>query len=118
VAKGKTVERRASARYCVEVVFGLEALGGDTLIEGHVQDLSTRGMRAVVPSLLPEGGRAFAVITPPHDVPIVAMIEVLEQTVVAADAVVEFRAQFVDLSPANHDRLDVLCASGNAAPSS
>lgn len=104
------VDRRTSARYLVEVLFGLEPLGGEDLVEGHVRDLSTRGVRAVVPSLLSEGGRAFAVITPSDDVPIVALIEVLEQTVVVEDAAVELRAQFVDLSPDNAERLRALCA--------
>jgi hypothetical protein len=92
----------------------VERLGGEALVEGHVKDVSTRGVRAIVPSLLPDGGRAFAVMTPPGELPIVAMIEVLEQTVVVADAAVEMRAQFVELSAANLDRLDVLCANDTA----
>jgi hypothetical protein len=109
---GRTVERRASARYCVDAMFGLEALGGDALVEGQIKDVSKRGVRAIVPSLLPDRARAFAVMTPPGEQPIVAMIEVLEQTVVIADAAVELRAQFVDLSSANENRLHVLCAHG------
>jgi hypothetical protein len=112
--RGQTIERRTSARYRVDVLFSLEALGDETLLEGHVHDLSTRGVRAVVPSLLPNGGRAFAVITPRDELPIVAMIEVLEQTVVVADAAVEMRARFVELSSANRERLDILCASATA----
>lgn len=113
---GKPGERRRSARYRVDVLFGLEALGDNALIEGHVEDLSARGLRAIVPTVLPDGGRAFAVITPPDDLPIVAMIEVLEQTVLVADAVVEFRAQFVDLSELNSERIRVLCAQDSATP--
>jgi hypothetical protein len=106
----RTVERRTAARYYGDVMLGIEALGGDVLVEGHVEDLSKGGVRAIVPSLLPEGGRAFAVITPPGELPIVAMIEVLEQSVLAADATIELRARFVELSPANRDRLHQLCA--------
>jgi hypothetical protein len=65
-----------------------------------------------------DGGRAFAVITPADDPPIVAMIEVLEQTVVIADAAVELRAQFVDLSPDNADRIRSLCADEGATRAS
>jgi hypothetical protein len=97
-------------------MFGLEALGHDALIEGQVEDLSTRGMRAIIPAVLPDGARAFAVITPPDDLPIVAMIEVLEQTVLVAEVVVELRAQFVDLSEVNADRLRNLCAGASLAP--
>lgn len=92
------------------MLLGLELLGGDVLVEGHVEDLSKGGLRAYVPSLLPEGGRAFAVITPATELPIVAMIEVLAQTVIAADGTVELRARFFELSPANRDRLNQLCA--------
>jgi hypothetical protein len=105
----RTVERRNAARYHPEVVLGIEALGGDVLVEGEVQDLSKGGVRAMIPSLLPEGGRAFAVITPPGELPIVAMIEVIAQTVIAAGATVELRARFVELSPANRARLHDLC---------
>ena len=104
-----TVERRTGARYHGDVMLGLEALGGEVLIEGHVEDLSMGGVRACIPSLLPEGGRAFAVITPPGELPIVAMIEVMAQTVIADDTTVELRARFVELSRANRDRLHELC---------
>ena len=104
-----TIERRVANRYHGDVLLGLEVLGGDVLIEGKVQDLSKGGVRAIVPSLLPEGGRAFAVITPLGGLPIVAMIEVMTQTVIPADGTVELRARFVEISPANRDRLDVLC---------
>ncbi|HEV3225464.1 MAG TPA: PilZ domain-containing protein [Acidimicrobiales bacterium] len=105
----RKVERRTASRYRGEVMLGLEVLGGDVLVEGHVEDLSKGGLRAVVPSLLPEGGRAFAVITPSGELPIVAMIEVVAQTIIAADGTVELRAVFVELSPPNRDRLRRLC---------
>lgn len=111
MANEPKVERRDATRYRAEVMLGLEALGGDVLVEGHVQDLSRGGVRAIVPSLLPEGGRAFAVITPPdNELPIVAMIEVITQKVIVADGTVELRARFVELSPPNRERLDHLCA--------
>jgi len=106
---GQSVDRRTSARYRGEVVLGVEALGGDVLIEGQVEDLSMGGVRAVLPSLLPERGHAFAVITLPDELPIVAMIEVLAQTVIAADGTVEVRATFVELSGTNRERLHELC---------
>jgi hypothetical protein len=109
MASERTVERRIAARYHRDVVLGIEALGGDVLVEGHVQDLSKGGVRAIIPSLLPDGGRAFAVITPPGELPIVAMIEVIAQTVIVEGATVELRARFVELSPANRDRLHQLC---------
>jgi PilZ domain len=105
-----TVERRDGARYRGEVSFGLEALGGDVLLEGHVEDLSRGGVRAIVPSLLPAAGRAFVVITVEGQLPIVGMIQVVAQTVLADTANVELRAHFVDLSPDNRERLDKLCA--------
>ncbi|MEY2451985.1 MAG: hypothetical protein QOD92_1559 [Acidimicrobiaceae bacterium] len=109
MANEPTVERRIATRYRTEVMLGLEALGGDVLVEGLVQDLSKGGVRAIIPSLLPEGGRAFAVITPPGELPIVAMIEVIAQQVIVEDGTVELRARFVELSPPNRDRLNSLC---------
>ena len=104
------VERRVATRYRAEVTLGIEALGGDVLVEGHVLDLSKGGVRATIPSLLPERGRAFAVITPPDELPIVAMIEVITQKVIVEDGTVELRARFVDVSPPNRERLHALCA--------
>ena len=110
MANEPRVERRDAARYRAEVMLGLEALGGDVLVEGHVLDLSKGGVRATIPSLLPESGRAFAVITPPDEVPIVAMIEVITQRVIVDDGTVELRARFVELSAPNRERLNNLCA--------
>ncbi len=105
----QTAERRRGARCHTEVGFGIEALGGDVLLEGHVEDLSTGGVRAVVPSLLPVSGRAFVVITPSGRLPIVGMIQVIAQTVLVADAVVEVRARFVEMTADNQARLRDLC---------
>ena len=73
-------------------------------------DLSKGGVRAVVPSLLPAGGRALVVITPPGQVPIVGMIQVVAQTVVVDDTTVELRARFTDMTAENRARLHQLCA--------
>ena len=106
----RTEERRNAARYPTEVMFGLEALGGDVLLEGHVKDLSMSGVRAFVPSVLPAMGRALVVITPPGQLPIVGMIQVVAQTIVVADATVELRARFIELSAESRARLQQLCA--------
>ena len=55
--------------------------------------------------LLPPGTRAFVVIYDESHLPVVGILEIVDQQVVVDDVTVELRARFVHLSNENADRL-------------
>lgn len=89
---------------------GLEPLGTDVLIEGEIRSLAPDEIVIAAPAMLTEGTRAFIVIADSDALPIVGLVEIVDQQVVIDDVIVELRARFVRLSNANFDRLAALCA--------
>src|SRR3954451_901191 len=88
---------------------GLEPLGSDVLIGGSIVRADPDEVVLATSGLLPVGTRAFVVI---YDggghLPVVGIIEIVDQQVVVDDVTVELRGRFVHLSNANADRLTAI----------
>jgi hypothetical protein len=90
------------------IQIGLEPLGSDVLIGGSIVHADPDEVVLATPGLLPPGTRAFVVIYDGGHLPVVGIIEIVDQQVVLDDVTVELRARFLNLSTANADRLAVI----------
>jgi hypothetical protein len=109
----EAVECTVVARWTA-VHAGLEPLGSEVLIEGSIAELGTTSIVLATASMLPVATRAFIVLENPGDLPVVGLVEVDEQRIVVEDVSVELRLRFVQLSPANAERLSHLIASSTS----
>ncbi|MEY2432646.1 MAG: PilZ domain [Acidimicrobiaceae bacterium] len=98
-------ERRAFPRLPLPVPVGFERVGDDTLVAGTTRDISLGGLRATTPMVLPEGAHATVVLELSSGPPIVAVVEVLSQTILIEDVSIETRCRFVSISAEDRMRL-------------
>jgi hypothetical protein len=101
-------EGDAVAEEPATIRIGLEPLGSDVLIGGSIAHADPDEVVLATSGLLPVGTRAFVVIYDGGHLPVVGIIEIVDQQVVVDDVTVELRARFVHLSNTNADRLSAM----------